>query len=172
MGGLILRAACAITTDRESPWTDLVTDVVCLGTPHLGAPLERVVNKGVRYLGLLPESAPIGRILEYRSVGILDLRHGLAPDVQHLPHARYRLVAATLTRSPRSTTAGTVGDYLVPYDSALGRDRHGEQMFPGAETLHVPRADHFDLLNHDAVYAALHAWLQDRSDPPTREESL
>ena len=78
MGGLVLRAACAVTTDSESPWTDLVTDVVCLGTPHLGAPLERVVNRGVSALGRLPESAPFGRILEYRSVGILDLRHGLA----------------------------------------------------------------------------------------------
>ncbi len=171
MGGLILRAACAVTTDSESPWTDLVTDVVCLGTPHLGAPLERVVDRGVSALGRLPESAPFGRILEYRSVGILDLRHGLAPDVQNLPNARYRLVAATLTRSPRSVTAGTLGDLLVPYESALGRPRHGAEMFPGAETLHVASADHFDLLNHDAVYAALREWLRDRSDPPTQEES-
>lgn len=171
MGGLIFRAACAVTTDSQSPWTDKVTDVVTLGSPHLGAPLERVVNKGVRYFGMLPEAAPIGRILEYRSVGILDLRQGLAPDIQHLPHARYRLVAATLTRSPRSVTAGSIGDYLVPYNSALGIGRNGEEMFPGAETLHVPRADHFDLLNHDAVYAALREWLRDRSDPPTREES-
>ncbi len=175
MGGLILRAACAVTTDSESPWTDLVTDVVCLGTPHLGAPLERVVNKGVSALGRLPESAPFGRILEYRSVGILDLRHGLASDVQNLPNARYRLVAATLTRSPYSVTAGTIGDYLVPYESALGRPRRGEEMFPGAETLHVPLADHFDLLNHDDIYAAIRGWLAsdpgDRSDPPTQQEA-
>ncbi len=165
MGGLILRAACAVTTDSTSPWTDRVTDVVCLGTPHLGAPLERVVNRGVAALGRLPESAPFGRILEYRSVGILDLRHGLASDVQNLPNARYRLVAATLTRSPRSVTASTIGDYLVPYASALGRPRRGEEMFPGAETLHVPLADHFDLLNHDDIYAALRGWLA--SDPAT-----
>jgi pimeloyl-ACP methyl ester carboxylesterase len=175
MGGLIMRAACAVSTDSDSPWTDLVTDVVCLGTPHLGAPLERVVNKGVTALGRLPEAAPFGRILEYRSVGILDLRHGLAEDVQNLPNARYRLVAATLTRSPRSVTAGTIGDYLVPYDSALGKPRHGEEMFPGAETLHVPLADHFDLLNHDDIYAALREWLasdpDDRSDPPTQQEA-
>ena len=171
MGGLVLRAACAVTTDSESPWTDLVTDVICLGTPHLGAPLERVVDKGVRFLGALPEAAPFGRILEYRSVGILDLRHGLAQDVQNLPNARYRLVAATLTRSPHSVTASTVGDYLVPYASALGRRRGGEEMFPGAETVHVPCADHFDLLNHDDVYAAIREWLRDRSDPPTKEES-
>jgi pimeloyl-ACP methyl ester carboxylesterase len=175
MGGLILRAACAVATDSTTPWTDLVTDVVCLGTPHLGAPLERVVNRGVSALGRFPEAAPFGRILEYRSVGILDLRHGLASDVQNLPNARYRLVAATLTRSPRSVTAGTIGDYLVPYASALGRPRRGEEMFPGAETLHVPLADHFDLLNHDDIYAALRGWLAsdpgDRSDPPTQQEA-
>ena len=44
-------------------------------------------------------------------------------------------------------------------------------MFPGAETLHVPSAHHFDLLNHDDIYAALREWLRDRSDPPTREVS-
>ena len=171
MGGLVTRAACAVQTDRETPWTDLVTDVVCLGTPHLGAPLERVVNKGVAALGRIPEAAPFGRILEYRSTGILDLAHGLARDVQNLPNARYRLVSATLTRSPRSVTASTVGDYLVPYASAMGRRRNGEEMFPGAETLHVPLADHFDLLNHDDIYAAIREWLRDRSDPPTKEES-
>ena len=170
MGGLILRAACAVTTDRDTPWTDLVTDVVCLGTPHLGAPLERVVNRGVAALGRLPESAPFGRILEYRSVGILDLRHGLARDVQNLPRARYRLVAATLSRSSSSVSAGSLGDMLVPYASALGRPRRGEQMFPGAETLHI-RGGHFDLLNHEAVYASLLGWLRDRSDPPTRDEA-
>jgi hypothetical protein len=160
-----------VSTDHDTPWTDRVTDVVCLGTPHLGAPLERVVAKGVRALGALPESAPFGRILEYRSVGILDLRHGLAQDVQNLPNARYRLVAATLTRSHRSLASATVGDYLVPYASALGRRRGGEEMFPGAETLHVPGADHFDLLNHDHIYAAIREWLRNRSDRPTREES-
>lgn len=170
MGGLIVRAACAVTTDRDSSWTDRVTDVICLGTPHLGAPLERVVTKGVAAMGRLPEAAPFARILEYRSVGILDLRHGLAQDVQNLPNARYRLVAATLTRSSRSVASGTIGDYLVPYDSALGR-RGEEEMFPGADTLHVPSADHFDLLNHDAIYAAIREWLHDRSDRPTKEES-
>jgi pimeloyl-ACP methyl ester carboxylesterase len=171
MGGLILRAACAVQVDAETPWTDLVTDVVCLGTPHLGAPLERVVNKGVAMMGRVPEVAAVGRFLEYRSTGILDLRHGLARDVQNLPNARYRLVAATLTRSHRSLAASTIGDYLVPYASALGRRRNGEEMFPGAETLHVPGADHFDLLNHDHIYAAIRRWLHDRADPPTKEES-
>jgi pimeloyl-ACP methyl ester carboxylesterase len=158
MGGLVMRAACAVATEAAHPWTELVTDVVTLGTPHLGAPLERGVALGARALGRLPESAPFGRILEYRSVGILDLRGGLAPDLQNLPHARYHLVAATLASSPRHPVSETLGDLLVRYPSATGRPRRGPEMFPGADVLHV-RGGHFDLLNHPQVYDALLTWL-------------
>jgi pimeloyl-ACP methyl ester carboxylesterase len=162
MGGLILRAACAVGVDAVSggrPWTDRVSNVVTLGTPHLGAPLERLVHAGSRVLGVLPESAPFGRILEYRSVGILDLRRGLAADVQHLPHARYHLVAATLGGWQRDPVSEVLGDLLVRYPSAVGKARRGREMFPGADVLHVPGTDHFGLLNHPAVYAALRRWL-------------
>ena len=158
MGGLIMRAACAVDTDAESPWNDLVTDVVTLGTPHLGAPLERGVALGAKALSWLPESAPFGRILEYRSVGILDLRGGLAPDVQNLPNAKYHLVAATLAGSPRHPVSETLGDMLVRYPSATGKARRGREMFPGADVLHV-KGGHFDLLNHPQVYDALKSWL-------------
>jgi pimeloyl-ACP methyl ester carboxylesterase len=162
MGGLIMRAACAVDTEAlgaERPWTDLVTNVVTLGTPHLGAPLEHAVHAGARMLGTFPESAPFGRILEYRSPGILDLRRGLAADVRNLPHARYHLVAATLTESHRHPAGAVLGDLLVRYPSALGRPRRGSAMFPDADALHVPSTDHFGLLNHPDVYAALQRWL-------------
>jgi len=165
MGGLIMRAACAVDTlaqEREpapGPWTERVTNVVTLGTPHLGAPLEQVVNAGARILGVLPESAPFGRILEYRSVGILDLRRGLAADVQHLPHARYHLVAATLAGSHSHPVSEVFGDLLVRYPSAIGKSRWGSAMFPDADILHVPGTDHFGLLNHPDVYDALKTWL-------------
>lgn len=158
MGGLVLRAACAVQTEAGDPWTRLVTNVVTLGTPHLGAPLERIVNAGARALGVLPESAPFGRILEYRSVGILDLSRGLAADVQHLPHARYSLVSATLGPTVWHPLSLTLGDLLVRHPSALGRSRRGE-MFPGADTLHLPRATHFDLLNHPEIHRKLKEWL-------------
>jgi pimeloyl-ACP methyl ester carboxylesterase len=158
MGGLIMRSACAVVTDAENSWTNLVSDVVTLGTPHLGAPIERGLSLGVKALRRVPEAAPFGRILEYRSVGILDLRAGLAADVQNLPHARYRLVAATLAASPRHPVSETFGDLLVRYPSATGRPRRGQEMFPGADVLHV-KGDHFDLLNHPDVYIALKEWL-------------
>jgi hypothetical protein len=158
MGGLVMRAACAVVSDSPARWNRRVTDVVTLGTPHLGAPLERGVALGAKALGVLPESAPFGRILEYRSVGILDLRAGLAPDVQNLPHAKYHLVAATLAGSHRHPVSEAFGDLLVRYPSATGRPRRGEEMFPGADVLHI-KGGHFDLLNHEDVYQALRGWL-------------
>ena len=52
----------------------------------------------------------------------------------------------------------TLGDLLVRYPSAVGRPRRGQEMFPGADVLHV-KGDHFDLLNHPDVYTALKEWL-------------
>lgn len=159
MGGLVMRAAGAVASDVDPSWTLLVSDVVTLGTPHLGAPLARSVDSSSRRLGRLPETAAFGRILDWRSVGVCNLVTGLAEDVPPLPHARYRLVSATVTRSPKHPVGQVVGDLLVRQESAYGRDRHGAELFPGAEVLHVGRSDHFDLLNHPDVHRALERWL-------------
>jgi pimeloyl-ACP methyl ester carboxylesterase len=159
MGGLIFRAAGAVASDVEEPWTGLVSDVVTLGTPHLGAPIARGIGHGSRGMARLPETAPFGRILDWRSLGVHDLVAGLAEDVPPLPHARYRLVAATVTAGRRHPVGHVVGDLLVRVPSAYGRDRHGQQLFPGATVLHVGRTDHFGLLNHPEVHRALREWL-------------
>jgi hypothetical protein len=158
LGGLVLRAAGAVVSDVDAPWAELVTDVVTLGTPHLGAPIARGVGHGSTGLGRLPETAAFGRILDWRSRGVHDLVSGLAEDVPPLPRARYRLVAATLTRSQRNPVGDLVGDLLVRPRSAYGRDRV-RSLFPGADVLHVGRTDHFGLLNHPEVHAALREWL-------------
>jgi pimeloyl-ACP methyl ester carboxylesterase len=159
MGGLVMRAAGAVATEVDRPWTTLVSDVVTLGTPHLGAPLARGVGHGSRGLGRLPETAAFGRILDWRSAGVHDLVAGLAEDVPPLPHARYRLVAGTLTGSARHPLGHLAGDGLVRVRSAYGRDRRGVELFPGAEILHVGGVGHFDLLNHPRVGRALRDWL-------------
>jgi pimeloyl-ACP methyl ester carboxylesterase len=161
MGGLVIRAACAVRTSDDRDWTQRVTDVVLLGAPHLGSPVERTIARGVRVFHRVPELSPFARVFDQRSVGVLDLHDGPSDEFAHVPHARYHLVAATLTRSPRHPLAATVGDLLVPYRSAVGLLPNGEEIFPGADVLHVPDSDHFDLLNHDDVYAALRTWLAD-----------
>ena len=160
LGGLVIRAAGAVAADPEAPdWNTLVTDVVTLGTPHLGAPIARGVGQGSRGLSLLPETAAFGRILDWRSRGVHDLVVGLTDDVPPLPHARYHLVCATLTASQRNPVGDVVGDLLVRPRSAYGRDRRGRELFPGADVLHVGRTDHFGLLNHPQVLASLREWL-------------
>ncbi len=170
MGGLIARAAAAVATPAEQDWTRRVTNVVLIGAPHLGSPVERTIARGVRTANRVPELAPFARIFERRSVGVLDLHDGPGDEIAHLPHARYHLVAGTLTRSPRHPLAATVGDLLVPFRSAAGLLPGGEEIFPGADVLHVPLADHFDLLNHDEVHTALRTWLT-RTDAARPQET-
>jgi hypothetical protein len=162
LGGLVIRAAGAVADGRDGevePWRDRVSDVITLGTPHLGAPIAWGIGHGSRGLGRVPETAAFGRILDLRSQGVHDLVAGLAEDVPPLPHARYRLVAATLTASVRHPVGGLVGDLLVRPRSAYGRDRRGRELFPGADVLHVGRTDHFGLLNHPEVHRAMRSWL-------------
>lgn len=177
MGGLIARAACAVCLESsievdEGPWTDKVTNIVTLGAPHTGSPVERSIARGIRAAAHAPELLPLARIFEQRSVGVLDLHDGL-PETDldtgrsRVPNAKYHLVAATLSKSAKHPLAATVGDYLVQYRSAVGLLPGNVEMFPGADILHVPGADHFDLLNHDDVYAALRGWLANTSRADT-----
>jgi pimeloyl-ACP methyl ester carboxylesterase len=175
MGGLVMRAACAVATDAEQSWTHRLRDVVTLGTPHLGAPLAGGVGSGARALGRLPESAALGRILDQRSVGVLDLVGGLGEEVPALPHVRYHLVSATLSSSARHPVGWALGDLLVRQPSAYGVSRRHPALFPDADLLHLPRSGHFDLLNHPRVHDALRGWLGPRcptrsagSTPPAR----
>jgi pimeloyl-ACP methyl ester carboxylesterase len=163
MGGLIIRAACAVATDVEHPWTDRLSHVITLGTPHLGAPLAAGVGTGARALARLPESAAFGRILDQRSEGVLDLVHGLGEEVPALTHVRYHLVSATLSRSERHPVGWALGDLLVRQPSAYGVSRRRLELFPDADRLHLPGSGHFHLLNHPRVHEALRGWL---TDPP------
>ena len=52
MGGLVARSACHAGGD----WTQLVSHVITLGSPHTGAPLESAVHYAAEVLGVVPES--------------------------------------------------------------------------------------------------------------------
>jgi triacylglycerol lipase len=142
MGGLVALAACEEGA-ASAEWTPLVRHVVCLGTPHLGAPLEQLVHWGARTLARFPESTPFATILNTRSAGILDLREA-APDCTPLPHASYHCFSASM----RAPFGLVVGDLLVRRASATGR-------IPGGTSQHLPGTHHFQLLNHPEVYADL-----------------
>ena len=113
-----------------------------------------------------------GSILDARSDGIKDLRHGRLVDadwdavefvrteVPLLEHARHHVVAATLTRDPRHPMARVVGDLLVLTPSAHGlQGRRAVIAFEEDSRRHVGGHDHFDLLNSPALDDLLRDWL-------------
>jgi hypothetical protein len=180
MGGLVARSACHYGSTEPDPWTDAVRHVVCLGTPHLGAPLEKTANVAGWALSRLAETRPFAAVVNGRSAGIKDLRFGNCveeewcdcdPDellrdrcreVPFLPGASYYFVAATLTRDADHPLGRVVGDLLVRFPSASGNGRRRRIAFELDNGRHLGGLNHFQLLNHPAVYAELRRWL-DRS---------
>jgi pimeloyl-ACP methyl ester carboxylesterase len=177
MGGLVARSACHYGQAEGHDWTEQARHVVCLGTPHLGAPLEKAANVAGWTFNQLPETRPFGDMfLNDRSVGIKDLRFGNCveedwcdcdPDeflrdrcreVPFLPQATYCFVGATLSPRPGGA-GGRVGDLLVTYPSASGAGRRRRIPFAVENGRHVGGIDHMRLLNHPVVYDHLRDWL-------------
>ncbi|MFG3524048.1 esterase/lipase family protein [Nocardia nova] len=178
MGGLIARSACFDAAEERRSWVRHVRQLVCLGSPHLGAPLEQIVHYLSAALVRVPETRPFGRLLRRRSAGIRDLRDGSLVDqdwdgvdadalrrkaIREIPlleGADHYFVTATITRSPRNPLGHLIGDGLVLTTSGSGRNRARRIGFDDDNGLHLPGANHFTLLNHEAVYEALTHWLR------------
>lgn len=179
MGGLVARAATNYGTAANKLWPKIVNDVMCLGTPHTGAALEKVAYLGSRVLRFWPISAPFGTILETRSAGIVDLRHGyISKDewegqdltsqwgldriaAAPLAHAEYHFVACTLGATRHHLLSAVLGDLLVHFSSATGVGRTGP-VVEGALFEYVPSANHFTLLNHPQIGDWIVGWLNSK----------
>jgi len=177
MGGLVARSAIhhgALMQRGGLRWPLRVSDLVCLGTPHQGAPLERVGHGVDLLLGAAPYAAPLARLGKVRSAGINDLRLGnvlSAPsgddgthrcDQIRLPDsARCFAVAASLGPVAATSRARLPGDGLVPVASALGQhdepDRH--LAFAPERQAVVHATGHLDLLSSAEVCGQLRRWL-------------
>ncbi len=179
MGGLVVRAATNRATVAGHQWPHRVGDVVCLGTPHAGANLEKAAHLGSRILRIWPQSTPFGTILDSRSAGIVDLRHGyITADewegqdltarwgldriaAAPLAHAEYHFVAATVGATPRHPFSAVLGDLIVHFSSSAGIGRRGP-IVANARLEYLPSANHFALLNHPRVADWLIAWINAR----------
>jgi pimeloyl-ACP methyl ester carboxylesterase len=174
MGGLVARGACHRGQADGRRWVEAVRHVMCLGSPHLGAPLEKGANALGWALGRLPETRPFANVVNGRSAGIKDLRYGACveadwrscdPDeflrdrcseVPFLESASYYFVGATLGDGP---IGNALGDLLVRFPSASGSGRKRRIPFEVDNGCRLDGINHFDLLNHPAVYERIGAWL-------------
>jgi pimeloyl-ACP methyl ester carboxylesterase len=175
MGGLVARSAAHQAAELGQDWVTSLRHVVGLGAPHLGAPLERAVNKGTRRLAKLPETRPFATWLNQRSVGIKDLRHGAlveadwsgfdpedhvdnCSEVAFLPEVAYYSVCATLSRRPTSRFP-FLGDLLVDHSSATGNGPRRRLEFEVERSVHLGGKHHFHLLGDPVIYRHLRDWL-------------
>ncbi|HEX6488273.1 MAG TPA: alpha/beta hydrolase [Candidatus Dormibacteraeota bacterium] len=158
MGGLVARSAVHIAQRSAQRWPNLLVHLVTLGTPHSGAPLEKAVHLAAWALRQVPEAAAVAEVLDLRSAGIRDLRHGYVdpPSAETPSTYGQTYVAATVTRSPGHPLGWIVGDLLVRSASAHGR--HGSRSVSIAGR-HVGSLTHFDLLDHPSVYECVRAAL-------------
>jgi len=175
MGGLVCRSACSHAARAGLPWRERLVAAICLGSPHLGAPLERIGGRLSAALESVPYTRALAKLTERRSAGVKDLRHGWCSDrdrprgerrdaapeaLADIGDARWYLAAATLAGSSDGTRARWIGDGLVPVPSALGQhaDPALSLQLPDAQR-HVFRGlGHMDLMNHPRVYERLREW--------------
>ena len=176
MGGLLARSACHQAARDGRSWPRRLRRMVFLGTPHHGAPAERIGNWVHRVVAAAPFTGPLARLPRIRSAGVTDLRHGYlldedwkgrdrfgkGPDRRRpVPLPRGVKCLAVAGSASKGPGAPLRGDGLVPVDSALGR--HPDP----AMTLALPRSGrfvafgtgHIDLLDRAEVYARMRDWL-------------
>ncbi len=176
MGGLVARAAAHSGAVRNAAWTAQVSRVFCIGSPHLGAPLEQVVNVGVERMERFALSRPLARILKIRSAGIKDLRQGAthdrdwrgrdldalgtAPraDIARIAGARYHFIGSTLSSRIDDRLSETLGDGLVNLSSATAHQ------VADADSASLTRVHHVRLINHPLVWQWMQTLLASGSD--------
>ena len=176
MGGLVARSAFHQAERAGQGWPRRLGKMVFLGTPHHGAPAERLGNWVNVVLGAAPFTGALARLPKIRSAAITDLRHGNLLDedwegrdrFRHAPDRRHPVplplgvkcfaVAATTAKGPDSPVRG---DGLVPVDSALGRhaDPAMALIFPESRRWIAYGTSHFDLLDRPEVYGRVRDWL-------------
>ncbi len=180
MGGLVARSAYEYAGQLGHSWPEKVRRIVFLGSPHHGAPLERVGNWALGMAEMSPYIAPLARLGTLRSAGVSDLRHGSLldedweghhPRVRNDPRAPTPLprgvacyaVAGALPASYKAPGLAFIGDGLVPLKSALGQhdDPDRELRFPDGHQAIFPDIGHLDLLSRQEVYEQLRTWLSD-----------
>jgi pimeloyl-ACP methyl ester carboxylesterase len=178
LGGLVSRSAFYYGGMAGHDWPNLLNKAVFLGSPHHGAPLERLGNGFERFLGISPYTFALARLGKIRSAGITDLRYGNLRDEDWesldrfafskdlrlplpLPEDVECYVAAASLAKETNPLSHRLGDGMVPLKSALGLHEDPQQSLdiPKSRQKVIHGSNHLDLLNHYGLYKTLKSWL-------------
>ena len=195
MGGLVSRSALFYGKQAGFNWTFLVDHLICLGSPHQGALLERLGYMLQDKVGKIPFAGTIARLGDLRSAGIIDLRWGSIrdDDWEHLKSGRRGdfddnrrpaplpsniktyFIAGTIERKNMySKTREAVGDYLTSVKSALGEHENPEYQLnvPQERKVVLYGVDHMQLQYSQRVIDQILAWFTPTTKQVTQAKKL
>ncbi len=166
MGGLVARRAQALAFEQGLAWARSVPMIVCLGSPHQGAPLAKFGHVATAALAVSEVTRPLARIANARSPGIKDLRRGFKGTTAAAAGApALRLVFATLG----DEAAGSIGTFvgsLIGDGLVRGRSAADGGLVGDVQRVQLAGLGHMSLLNHPRVYAVIRAWLNPGPSAP------
>ena len=191
MGGLVSRSAGHYAQQADHAWLRHLKKLICLGTPHHGAPLERAGNWVNMIVGISPYTAPFTRLGKIRSAGVQDLRYGNILDEdwerhgsEHphdprkqapLPEGAQCFMIAATQQPPFGTPGWRLpGDGLVPVQSALGQHENAALALPipASRQAICYGLNHFDLLSSREVYTRIRRWVAQGERPNQEGQAM
>ena len=175
MGGLVARSAAHYAREHGEPWIAQLRHVACIGSPHLGAPLEKAVNVLTAVLKKLDAAGAQvpAEILDSRSAGVKDLRYGYTIDeewagkdpdevfadarrnVPLVDGVGYYFLATTIAHDPEHPLGQLLGDLMVRLPSASGEAPEPARRIPFSSGAVFSGMNHVHIANHPDVYEAL-----------------
>src|ERR1700722_15220148 len=189
MGGLVIRSASHLARLENRRWLSLVRRAIYVGTPHLGAPLERAGRTIARVLRAIddPYTRLVGELADLRSDGVKDLGDAVLRhedrvtdtpktvaressvklrDPRHpvplLPEIQHFLVAGSLSEEPAGLAA-LFGDALVSVRSATdGLVDPTRDVLPPSHVKIFGGLGHMTLAHDPAVYGVIREWCEAR----------
>lgn len=192
LGGLLIRSACHYGAQRGRRWPAKLRRAFYLGSPHLGAPLEKLGNVVSSVLRMFNEPVVrlVRQVIDLRSAGVKDLRYGSLVDedwegrdpdalldnrrthVPLHPGAVHYVIGSTLTDRTDHLVGRLFGDSVVRVPSALGQAAPGDGPgFPPQNVKLLGGIGHLGLAHHAEVYRQIRRWCEQdaRPDDPDRE---
>jgi len=154
MGGLLARSAFAEGRRQAMSWPKQTRMIICIGSPHLGSPVERLGQLTTQALQFSSITEPLARVARKRSQGIQDLRHGPGPYAEDTTGIAWRFIGGTLSEDPENAFGRLFGDGLVTPDSATAHEQAGD-----VASVRLGKVGHMSLLNDRRVHAQIITWL-------------
>jgi len=150
MGGLIAHQAWHIAASQKREFLSTINKIICIGSPHLGAPMAKLGHWLEETLHSNTITRPFTYLTKLRSVGIKDLQHGFYSDLTSADTEFYCLAGELPAKL--AGVKEQLGDGLVPESSALG--------LPQAHHCVIENVSHLGLLTDPRVMDEIVQWLQ------------